>query len=164
MCVDIDGSHIPWCFQRAILTISIGKADGLSFFKELWMEKDFFGISVKDRLEASMTHGPWHWPQSGNLWAVSCLFDLSCLPHPLTLLSPYRLTKLWPYADTRGLTIEKQTYNKKDSRAQVAVENVFGRLKGRWYCLMKRNNCDIDIVTSMVLTCCAHMKSMTSGM
>lgn len=54
----MDHTYLTWHFGRTILTISTGKAGSPSFFKELWMEKDFFGISVEDRLEASMTPGP----------------------------------------------------------------------------------------------------------
>ncbi|XP_067302878.1 uncharacterized protein [Pseudorasbora parva] len=62
---------------------------------------------------------------------------------------------LKPFADTGRLTAEQQVYNVKISRAHVVVENAFGRLKGRWHCLMKRNDCAVDLVKSMVLTCCA---------
>lgn len=62
---------------------------------------------------------------------------------------------LKPFPDTGRLTIEQQNYNKKISRARVVVENSFGRLKGRWRCLLKRNDCDVSLVKSMVLTCCA---------
>uniref|UniRef100_A0A3Q1BZU4 DDE Tnp4 domain-containing protein n=1 Tax=Amphiprion ocellaris TaxID=80972 RepID=A0A3Q1BZU4_AMPOC len=37
----------------------------------------------------------------------------------------------------------------------LVVENAFGRLKGQWHCVLKRNDCDIQLVKSMVLTCCA---------
>ncbi|XP_077088405.1 uncharacterized protein LOC143740226 [Siphateles boraxobius] len=62
---------------------------------------------------------------------------------------------LKPFTDTGRLTVEQQIYNKKICRARVVVENAFGRLKGRWRCLMKRNDCDVTIVKSMILTCCA---------
>lgn len=62
---------------------------------------------------------------------------------------------LKPFSDTGRLTAEQQVYNMKISRARVVVENAFGRLKGRWRCLMKRNDCAVDLVKSMVQTCCA---------
>uniref|UniRef100_A0A3Q3BA40 Uncharacterized protein n=1 Tax=Kryptolebias marmoratus TaxID=37003 RepID=A0A3Q3BA40_KRYMA len=60
-----------------------------------------------------------------------------------------------PFSDTGRLEAEKQTFNCKLSRAHVVVENAFGRLKGRWRCLLKRNDCDVNLVKLMVLTCCA---------
>lgn len=62
---------------------------------------------------------------------------------------------LKPFTDTGRLTAEQQVYNFKVCRARVVVENAFGRLKGRWRCLMKRNDCAVNLVKSMVLTCCA---------
>lgn len=34
--------------------------------------------------------------------------------------------------------------------------NTFGRLKGRWRCLLYNNECDIDLVKIMVTTCALH--------
>uniref|UniRef100_A0A3Q3BHX7 DDE Tnp4 domain-containing protein n=1 Tax=Kryptolebias marmoratus TaxID=37003 RepID=A0A3Q3BHX7_KRYMA len=62
---------------------------------------------------------------------------------------------LKPFPDTGRLTSEQQFLNKKMCSAQVVVENAFGRLKGRRRCLLKRNDCDVELVKSMVLTCCA---------
>ncbi|KAM9314090.1 uncharacterized protein KZ484_023919 [Pholidichthys leucotaenia] len=59
------------------------------------------------------------------------------------------------FHDTGRLTEEQHTFNQTVSRVRVAVENAFCRLKGRWRCLLKRNDCDIALAKSMVVTCCA---------
>ncbi|XP_024121281.1 protein ANTAGONIST OF LIKE HETEROCHROMATIN PROTEIN 1 [Oryzias melastigma] len=62
---------------------------------------------------------------------------------------------LKPFPENGRLTAEQQTFNEKTSSARVVVGRAFGRLKGRWQCLLKRNDCDIELVNSMVLACCA---------
>ncbi|XP_062409995.1 uncharacterized protein zgc:113227 [Sardina pilchardus] len=59
-----------------------------------------------------------------------------------------------PFSDTGRLTPEQQRFNYRISSARSVVETAFGRLKGRWRCLMKRNDCKIEMVKKMVLTCC----------
>ncbi len=59
-----------------------------------------------------------------------------------------------PFSDTGRLTPQQQTYNYRLSSARYVVEMSFGRLKGRWRCLLKRNDCNLDLVKKMVLTCC----------
>lgn len=60
-----------------------------------------------------------------------------------------------PFQDTVHLTQRQHDFNQKLSKGRVVVEKAFWRLKGRWRCLMKRNKCDINLVKSMVLACCA---------
>uniref|UniRef100_A0A8C1S5R1 DDE Tnp4 domain-containing protein n=1 Tax=Cyprinus carpio TaxID=7962 RepID=A0A8C1S5R1_CYPCA len=66
-------------------------------------------------------------------------------------VTPVQNWLLKPFIDTGHLTAEQQVYNMKICRARVVVENAFGRLKGRWRCLMKKNDCAVNLVKSMVL-------------
>jgi hypothetical protein len=50
--------------------------------------------------------------------------------------------------------MNKKNVNKCLSSAHVVVENGFGRLKGCWRCLMKRNDVDIHIMSDIVVACC----------
>uniref|UniRef100_A0A3P9P161 DDE Tnp4 domain-containing protein n=1 Tax=Poecilia reticulata TaxID=8081 RepID=A0A3P9P161_POERE len=56
---------------------------------------------------------------------------------------------------TVRLTTEQQKFNSKLSRARVGVEHAFGRLKGRWRCLLQKNECDMELAKVIVTTCCA---------
>ncbi|XP_041950967.1 protein ANTAGONIST OF LIKE HETEROCHROMATIN PROTEIN 1-like [Alosa sapidissima] len=59
-----------------------------------------------------------------------------------------------PFSDTGRLSPEQHTYNYRLSSARLAVEMAFGRLKGRWRCLLKRNDCKLELSKKMTLTCC----------
>uniref|UniRef100_A0A8C9XPY7 Zgc:113227 n=1 Tax=Sander lucioperca TaxID=283035 RepID=A0A8C9XPY7_SANLU len=52
------------------------------------------------------------------------------------------------------LTTEQHTYNYRLSSARLVVEMSFRRLKGRWRCLLKRNDCKLELSKRMALTCC----------
>ncbi|XP_061919297.1 uncharacterized protein LOC133660681 [Entelurus aequoreus] len=69
---------------------------------------------------------------------------------------PSKSWLLRPFLDDDGqLTAAQQTYNEKVCKAQTMATGAFSRLRGRWRCLTKRNDSDIEVVKSMVLTCCA---------
>ena len=55
-----------------------------------------------------------------------------------------------PFPDNGALTHQQETLNLKTSKARVVV-CAFGRLKGRWRCLQKCNDCSLERV---VLRCC----------
>ena len=62
------------------------------------------------------------------------------------------LMKAFP--DNGSLSCQQKTFNYSLSRARVVVEHAYGRLKGRWRCLLKRNDVLIRDVPKLVAACC----------
>ena len=58
-----------------------------------------------------------------------------------------------PYPETARITAEERRFNYRQSRARMTVENAFGRLKGRWRCLLKRMDCHLSNVPNIVASC-----------
>ena len=62
------------------------------------------------------------------------------------------LMKAFP--DNGSLSCQQKTFNYRLSRARVVVEHAYGRLKGRWRCLLKRNDVLIRDLPTLVAACC----------
>lgn len=58
------------------------------------------------------------------------------------------------YPDNGHLTRQQKMFNYRLSRARVVVEHAYGRLKGRWRCLLKRLDVDVCDVPELVAACC----------
>jgi len=65
--------------------------------------------------------------------------------------APPWLMKAYPVHDL--MSRKQKHFNYRQSRARMVVENAFGRLKGRWRCLLKRNDCHVRNVVSITLPC-----------
>ena len=58
-----------------------------------------------------------------------------------------------PFTDNGHLTPDARTFNYRLSRARIVIENAFGRLKGRWRCLLKRTDMDLKHIPNVIATC-----------
>ena len=56
--------------------------------------------------------------------------------------------------DKEVLTEPQRKFNLQVTRALNVAEGALLRLRARWQCLSKRNDCGLDVVPTMVLACC----------
>ena len=160
----IDGSHIP---------IIAPKENATDYFNR----KKFHSVVLQALVDCEYKFMDVYvgWPGSvhdARVLANSSLFnkceDGTLLPNwtrningvdiPLLILGDpaYPLTTwlMKPYSDCGNLSRKQRKFNCHVSRARVVVENAFGRLKGRWRSLLKRNDGAVDFLPTYVAACC----------
>ena len=59
-----------------------------------------------------------------------------------------------PYTDNGNLTREQVNFNKILSVTRVVVENAYGRLNGRFRCIAKRLDLNVETVCLVIAACC----------
>lgn len=69
------------------------------------------------------------------------------------------LMKAYPEEEGRrashtALTESQRLFNRRLTRALCVSEEALLRLRARWQCLSKRNDCGLDVVPTMILACC----------
>ena len=84
--------------------------------------------------------------QDGSLVPVHIIGD-AAYPLKTWLLKPY------PLVGNR-YNAEQRLFNYRHSRARMVVEGAFGRLKGRWRCLLKRFDGIVGTVALVTGVCC----------
>lgn len=57
-------------------------------------------------------------------------------------------------ASLNALTEPQRLFNRRLTRALRVSEEALLRLRARWQCLSKRNDCGLDVVPTMILACC----------
>ena len=82
---------------------------------------------------------------------------------PAYPLLPWLITG---FSDNGQLSQEQLYFNYQLSRARMVVEGAFGRLKGRFRCLLKRNDTSLEYLPAKISACCVlhnlcELKSVT---
>jgi len=58
------------------------------------------------------------------------------------------------FSNNGHLSSQQWNFNYRLSSARVVVVNVYGRLKGRWRCLLKRLDVNVFDVPELIAACC----------
>ena len=160
----IDGSHIPIIAPQQFHTdffnrkgwhsiILQGVVDGKYRFMDITVG---WPGSVHDA-RVFTNSDIYHMGQDDGLFSsIGKMLDGIEIPVHIIGDPAYPLLKwlMKAYSDTGRLTVEQLTFNYRLSRARNVIENAFGRLKGRWRCLLKRNDCSLELVKVQVSACC----------
>lgn len=111
--------------------------------------------------------------QNSSLWATASEGGLSPATPPVFMGKPLRYVLLgeacyplqsWlmkAYPEEKGrrahhttLTEQQRLFNQQLTTALRVSEEALLRLRARWQCLSKRNDCGLDLVPTMILACC----------
>ena len=68
--------------------------------------------------------------------------------------NPSTTWQVKPYSFNLNLPNTEKSFNKHLSSAKVTVDRAFWVLKGRWRCLLKRLDNDLESASSIIITCC----------
>lgn len=87
-------------------------------------------------------------------WAPSVLSRYVLLGEACYPLQSW-LMKAFP-EEKRGKTVTEpqRVFSRRLRRALHVAEEALLRLRARWQCLSKRNDCGLDVVPTMILACC----------
>ena len=160
----IDGSHLPItapeehprdnCNRKGWHSIILqAVVDGKGLFWDVCVG---FPGSVHDARVLRQSH-LWEIVNDGELLSQNKVSISGCDVGHYLIGDPAYPMQNWPmkpFLDTGRLTPAQRTYNYRLSSARSVVEICFGRLKGRWRCLLKRNDSKLELAKKMALTCC----------
>ena len=174
-CVGVvDGTHIPivspvecpadYYNRKGWHSIIMqGTVDHLGHFIDIYVDwpgrvhdaRVFVNSSLYKKGQDGALFPDWKQTISGKEIPLLMLGD------PAYPLLPW-LMKAFP--DNGSLAREQKTFNYRLSRTRVVVEHAYGRLKGRWRCLLKRNDVLVDDLPKLVAACCVlHNVCETRG-
>ena len=99
----------------------------------------------------------YHGRQSSNILFPDVKESISGKDISLVLGDPAYPLLQWlmkAFPDNGRLSREQKLFNYRLSKAHVVVEHSYGRLKGRWRCLLKRLDIDVRDASELVAACC----------
>ena len=159
----IDGSHIPVAVPANLHTDYYNRKGWYSILVQAVISYDYtisdvcigWPGSVHDA-RVFVHSGIYQKATKGELLNSSTK-DISGVQVPPYLIGdaayPMKTWLMKPFPD-RGLSSNERIYNYRLSRARMVVENGFGRLKGRWRRLLKRNDMSLNNIPTIIAACC----------
>ena len=160
----IDGSHIPVSVPANLHTDYYNQKGWYSMLVQAVVSYDYTITDVNIGWPGSvhdahvLVHsGLYHNATEGDLLPHTFAKNVAGVEIPPYLIGdaayPLKTWLIKPFPD-RGLSSNKRTFNYRLSRARMVVENAFGRLKGRWRRLLKRNDMSLKNVPVIISACC----------
>ena len=162
-CGAIDGSHIPISAPCQLRTDYYNRKGWYSVVLQSLVDDKYRFMDMYVGWPGSVHDARvfansdlYHLGRTGTLFPKRTL-ELDGVDVPVVILgdSAYPLMSwlLKPFAF--GTTsMEQQSFNYRLSRARMVIENAYGRLKGRWRCLLKRLDVHVNNVPVVVAACC----------
>ena len=159
----IDGSHIPVCAPANMHTDYYNRKGWYSMLVQAVVDPDYLFTDLNIGWPGSvhdarvLCHSQlYEQAQSGDILPSTHSKTISGVSVPPYLIGdaayPLKTWLMKPFPD-RGLSDDRRRYNYRMSRARMVVENAFGRLKGRWRRLLKRNDMSLERVPTVIAAC-----------
>ena len=159
----VDGTHIPILRPQESSSDYYNRKgyhsilmQGVVDFRGLFMDVNIGWPGKVHDARVFVNSSFYHNANSGNLfpnWSRSLEgvdVPLIVLGDPAYPLLPWLMK---PYQENSATTPQERYFNYRQSRARMVVENAYGRLKGRWRCLLKRTDAHVSNVPSIVGAC-----------
>jgi hypothetical protein len=168
-CGAIDGTHIPIIAPHEHRNDYHNRKGFYSIVCQAWVDHNYLFLDLVVG-----------WPgrvHDARVLATSDIYELgnnnrlfptdtkliSGVQVPFCLLGdpayPLQTWLMKPYPENQYTTQNQRYFNYRLSRARMVVECAFGRLKGRWRCLLKRNDSHIANMPHIIM-CCAILHNI----
>lgn len=161
-CGAIDGTHIPILAPPIHHTDYYNRKGWHSVIAQVVVDHDYIIMDINTGWPGSVhdarvfrNSGVFNRGMSGTLFPNTNVLmndtevPIFLLGDPAYPLLPW-LMKPFPRGNGNA---DRERYNNCLSTARMTVENVFGRLKGRWRCLLKRNDSEMENLIMIICAC-----------